>query len=228
MIREKVKKQVWILREKGKTYSEIKRVLGICMPKSTLSDWCRGVKLPIWYDDKIKELNNKSFNKALKIAWASNRKTREDILKSVESEAIKTIAKLDDANLKIILATLYLGEGSKWKSHSGLVLGSSDPNIILLYITLLDRCYGIKYYDLKCRISYRADQDIKRLEAFWSKVTGIPRGNFYKTIPDPRTIGKKTQNKDYKGVCVISCKGANIQLELEQITNLLLKKIKGR
>lgn len=227
MSREGLKKQVRILRGRGKTYSEIKNILGIDIPKSTLSNWCYNVKLPDWYEKKIKELNNRSFNKARKIAWASNKKKREDFLKSVEGEAIKIISRLDEANLKIILAMLYLGEGAKWKGHSGLMLGSSDPNIVLLYILLLNKCYGIKLQELKCRICYRADQNIKKIESFWSKFTGISLSNFYKTKPDPRTIGKKTLKKEYKGVCVITCKGTNIQLELEQITALLLKKLKG-
>lgn len=227
MIREQLKKQVRTLRGEGKTYSEIKNILDISVPKSTLSDWCKNVKLPAWYDEKIKELNNKSFNKARKIAWASNRKKREDFLKSVEGEAMKIVASLDEVNLKIILAALYLGEGAKWKGHSGLMLGSSDPDVVLLYMALLDRCYGIKSRELKCRICYRADQDIKKLEVFWSKITGIPLNNFYKTKPDPRTIGKKTKNKEYKGVCVITCKGADIQLELEQIVKILIKHLRA-
>lgn len=225
MTREQLKKQVRTLRREGKTYSEIKNILDISVSKSTLSDWCKNVKLPTWYDEKIKELNSKSFNKARKIAWASNRKKREDFLKSVEDEAMKIVASLDEANLKIILAALYLGEGAKWKGHSGLMLGSSDPGVILLYMVLLDRCYGIGPHELKCRICYRADQNIKKLEVFWSKTTDIPLNNFYKTKPDPRTVGKKTRNKEYKGVCVLTCKGANVQLELEQIIVILLKKL---
>ncbi len=221
VLREKVRK----LRSSGSTYSEIKKTLKINIPKSTLSSWCQNVKLPSWYGKKIKELNNRNFSKAQKMAWASNRKKREDFLESVKGEAIKNVSHLDEANLKIILATLYLGEGAKWEGHSGLMLGSSNPNIILLYILLLNRCYGIKLQQLKCRICYRADQNIKKLESFWSKITGISRNNFYKTKPDPRTAGKKTLKKDYKGVCVVTCKGANIQLELEQITGLLLKKL---
>ena len=67
--------------------------------------------------------------------------------------------------LKMILSVLYLGEGTKWKGHSGMVLGSSDPNIILLYIKLLEICYGINHKKLKCRVSYRADQNLKSLRA---------------------------------------------------------------
>lgn len=227
MTYKKLKNQARLLRSDGKTYSEIKKILGVNIPKSTLSNWCRNIKLPNWYEEKIKKLNKKNFNKARKIAWANNQKKREDFLKSIENEAIKNISHLNKANLKIILAILYLGEGAKWKGHSGLMLGSSDPNIILLYILLLNKCYGIKIQQLKCRISYRADQNLKNLEYFWSKLTGIPTNNFYKTKPDPRTIGKKTLKKEYKGVCVVTCKGSHIQLELEHITILLLKKIKG-
>jgi len=227
MYGQALKKKARILRSNGKTYSEIKKTLSINIPKSTLSSWCRNVNLPGWYKEKIKKLNNRGFSKAQKIAWASIRKKREDFLKSTEVQAVKIISRLDESNLKIILAMLYLGEGAKWAGHSGLMLGSSDPDIVLLYILLLNKCYGIKIQQLKCRICYRADQNIKKLESFWSKFTGIPRNNFYKTKPDPRTIGKKTLKKEYRGVCVVTCKGSDIQLELEQIANLLLKKLKG-
>ncbi len=120
---------------------------------------------------------------------------------------------------------LHLGEGAKWKSHRGLMLGSSDPDIIRLYIKLLKICYGKKNTDMRCRISYRADQDINELETYWSKITNISRSNFYKTRPDPRTVGKPTKNKDYKGVCVITSSGTDIQLELESIAKIILKNI---
>lgn len=123
---------------------------------------------------------------------------------------------------------LYLGEGSKWKSHRGLALGSSDPQIIKLYIGLLNRCYGLKLEQMKIRVSYRADQNIDLLQNYWSKITKIPKRNFYKTIPDPRTIGKPTKNKQYKGVCVIYCSGTDIQLELELIPKLILQCLSGR
>lgn len=222
-----LRKKATTLRKQGKTYSEIQRKLKKPIPKSTLSYWCKNIKLPSWYNDRIKEINNKNLNRARKIALVINRKKREVFLKSVKSEASKTISSLDERNLKIILATLYLGEGAKWKGHSGLMLGSSDPNIILLYLELLERCYNIKKSEIKCRICYRADQNIKKLEKFWSKITNISLKNFYKTKPDARTFGKKTLKKDYKGVCVLMCKGTNIQLELEQVTNLLLEKLRA-
>ena len=224
ILREKVRE----LRSKGKTYTEIRRVLNVPIPKSTLSNWCQGVILPNWYTDKIREINHKNFTKAQTMAWASIRHKRELFLKKVRQGAIKVLKKFNLENLKIALAMLYLGEGAKWKSHSGLMLGSSDHQIILLYISFLEKCYKIKLSQLKCRISYRADQNIRELEKYWSGITGIPRESFYKTKPDPRTKGKKTKKKDYKGVCVIYCAGSHIQLELGEIAKLLLEELRAR
>ena len=224
IIRAKARK----LRSKGKTYSEIQKILSISMPKSTLSSWCQGVILPDWYYAKIRELNNKNFTRAQAMAHASIKRKRESYLREVRKEATIILKKFNKEGLKIALAMLYLGEGTKWKGHSGLSLGSSDPNIILLYISLLKKCYKIEPKILKCRISYRVDQNITELEKYWSSVTNIPQRNFYKTKPDPRTKGKKTRKIDYKGVCVLTCAGAKIQLELEEITKLLYKKISGR
>ena len=223
ILREKVRK----LRSKGKTYSEIRRALDISIPKSTLSNWCQDVVLPDWYNAKIRELNNKSFKKAQVMAWTSIKRKRELHLRKVRRSASAVLRKFNQEDLRVALAMLYLGEGAKWKGHSGLMLGSSDPNLVLLYILLLKKCYKIRLDQLKCRICYRADQDISELEKYWSAITGVPRENFYKTKPDPRTKGRKTKKVDYKGVCVLTCAGAKIQLELEEIARLLLQKLRA-
>ena len=219
-----IKAQVRKLRSKAYTYSEIMETLNISVPKSTISNWCHDVILPAWYQKKIDKLNVKSFSKAQKMAWVSNKMKRERFLRGLVRHNDHLIKKLGDKDvLKMLLSILYLGEGSKWKSHSGLVLGSSDPNIILLYMRLLSICYDITPKSLKCRISYRADQNIDYLQKYWSHITTIPLKNFYKTIPDPRTIGKPTKKKDYMGVCVVSCGGTHIQLELEAIPKIILR-----
>lgn len=217
---EKIKK----LRSKGKTYSEIKNILNLQIPKSTLSSWCGNIALPSWYENKIKELNLANFRRAQQLALVANKLKLENLVRRLKlnNQVLKRYLK-DKNILKMLLAILYLGEGSKWKSHSGLMLGSSDPDIVLLYLRLLRSCYGLFSEQLKCRISYRADQDLKTLERYWSDLTGIPIQNFYKTIPDPRTVGKPTKKLDYKGVCVIMSGNTAIQLELELIPKILLK-----
>lgn len=223
-----LRERVIILRKKGKTYSEIQREVKVLIPKSTLSSWCRKIILPYWYRKKIAAINNINIVKAQNIAQLQNKKKRDGFLKKIRTEANIVLKRFNQEGLKIALAMLYLGEGAKWKGHSGLLLGSSGPELVLLYILLLKKCYNIGTDQLKCRISYRSDQDIKELEKYWSGITGIPLKNFYKTKPDPRTKGKKTQKVDYKGVCVITCAGAKIQIELEELAKLLLKNLRAR
>ncbi len=221
------KLQVQNLRSKGKTYTEILKIINLKIPKSTLSKWCESVSLPKWYKNKLKELNELNIGKAQQYAFVQLHKKRREYLEQTHREAGNIFRKFNMSGLKMMLAMLYLGEGSKISGRSGLCLGSSDPNIITLYILLLERCYGILIDKLRCRISYRADQNIKELEKYWSRITGIPLKNFYKTKFDPRTVGKPTKNLNYKGVCVITCAGARIQLELETFPKLLLQKLQG-
>lgn len=221
---KQLKEKVQKLRSKGKTYSEILMVLNIPVPKSTISSWCSDVALPSWYQEKVALINIKNFSKAQRMAWASNKIKRERLLNDLLKNNEHLSKKLHDKDiLKMVLAILYLGEGSKWKFHRGLMLGSSDPDIIRLYIRLLELCYNISSEKLKCRVSYRADQDIDYLQKYWSRITSIPLRHFYKTKPDPRTVGKPTKRKEYKGVCVVTCSGTHIQLELEAIPKLILK-----
>lgn len=75
------------------------------------------------------------------------------------------------------------------------MLGSSEPDIIRLYVKLLKICYGKNNADMRCRVSYRADQDINKAEAYWGKVTNVSRDGFYKTRTDPRTVGNQQKTK---------------------------------
>lgn len=212
------------LRSRGKTYSEIMSALCVKLPKSTMAEWCRGVVLPKSYWKKLDKINKYNYEKAREAAWIANKEKRERFLNELLKNSNNLKNKIRDPGvLKAILATLYLGEGSKWKGHRGLMLGSSEPTIVLLYVKLLEKCYKIKPEQLRFRISYRADQNINMLQKYWARLIGVPLSNFYKTIPDPRTIGKKTKKKDYMGVCVATCAGTHIQLELEEIPKIILK-----
>lgn len=218
LLKERVKK----LRSQGKTYTEIKNILNVQIPKSTLSYWCKNITMPGWYKKKVENLNNKNRHRGREIAILKKKIQLENLLYQIHKENLYLLKKFKDKDVKkMLLAMLYLGEGAKWKSHRGLYLGSSDPKIIQLYMHLLSKCYGIGAEKIKARVCYRADQNLNSLQKFWSRITSIPTKKFYKTKPDPRTIGKVTKNKDYMGVCSLTCAGTKIQLELDAIAKIL-------
>lgn len=217
------RKEVVKLRKLGYTFTEINHKLKAKISKSTISAWCKGVKLPSFYSSKIEKLNCLNRAKGRLIVIRRTKEKQAAFVNSIRKKNHYLIEIFESSReiQKISLAVMYFCEGGKWKSHRGLMLGSSDPKIVLLYINLLDSIYAVKRPSLRARVCYRADQNIDQLETYWSKITGIPTSNFYKTIPDKRTIGKPTKKKEYKGVCVITCAGTKIQLELEEIFKIL-------
>lgn len=222
-MKSKLKLAAIELRRSGKSYNEITSLLKI-HSKGTLSYWLHGLDLSEEAQKIIKEKKESSLKRAQLAAGKKNKELRKIFLDSIERSAWdlgKRIGGNPDS-LKLALAFLYLGEGSKWRSHSGLQLGSSDPEIIELYLRLLERCYGIDRKLLHCYICYRADQNLDTLKRFWVKKIKIPFKNFYSSYPDKRTMGKPTKNPDYKGVCVICGGGTKVQLELEVIPKIVM------
>ncbi|MEK9154717.1 MAG: hypothetical protein AAB596_01445 [Patescibacteria group bacterium] len=218
----KFKIDVINLRKNGKTYSEINRIIGKTIPKSTLSNWCRSIKLSKKQQQKIKKLMENNINKGREIALAVNKEKRRAYLESVKNriEHLQNIAENKDV-AKIMIAMLYLGEGSKTRRGS-IMIGNSDPKIINLFLRLLRYCYYIDEKKFRCTVQCRADQNIKKLEKFWAKITGIPLNQFYNARVDSRTIGQKSRNLDYKGVCRIDYFSADIFNEIMKIIEITI------
>lgn len=216
-----IKKKVIKLREKGKTFTEIKNIIKVDIPKSTLSCWCKDVVLPDYYYKKVELLNISNREKGRKLAVAANKIKRGKYIEEVEYR-IKHLSNglKNKDTAKIALAMLYLGEGAKTK-RGCLMFGNSNPAVISLFLKLLRYCYNIDESKFRCTFQGRADQNIKQLEEFWSKITKIPFSQFYKANIDPRTIGKPSKKMDYKGVCRIDYFSGDIFLELMKIIELL-------
>ncbi len=211
------------IRLEGKTYSDINRELRKKIPKSTLSVWFRNVKLSSHSQRKLRLSITNKLRKAQLKALTINKRRRQKYLDSLLKRNLHLVKEINIATQKLILCTLYLAEGGKYKSTPTLVLGSSNPKIIIFYLNLLRNCYFVSPQKFRVRIQCRADQNIKILEKFWQEITGIPSKQFYPTYIDKRTIGKPTTKPDYKGVCVLTYFSSEIQLELEMLAGSMVK-----
>jgi hypothetical protein len=219
--RREIKEKAIKLRKQGKTYSEIQESLNVVIPKSTLSYWCRGIKLSKKYFERIRKITLRNAQKGREIALVVNRAKREKYLRSVADRNKHLVNVLKNKDIaKIVLAILYLGEGGKNQKGS-LLFGNSDPFVISLFLHLLRFCYDVDERKFRCTLQCRADQNIKKLEKFWSQITKIPLTQFYKARVDPRTIGRPSRKKDYKGVCRIDYLSADLYIELMQIPKII-------
>jgi hypothetical protein len=221
------------LRRQGKTYLEIQTILGSMIPKSTLSYWCSGIILSKDQQKRIDKLRQASNRKARAAAVAARRRKREEFLKKFDDLNAGIALLCNDRRLaKAVLASLYLGEGSK--SGGKMTFGNANPDVISLFLTLLRFCYKLDEAKFRCTLQCRADQDIKKLEEFWQKVTGVPPSQFYGARIDPRSVGKPSRNLSYKGVCRIDYLSVDIFYDIMSVIHLLtseyflIKDNKGR
>lgn len=217
---QELKNKVIELRRAGKTYGEIRKIVG-GISKSTLSCWCGNIKLSKKEKERIGVIVRNKLVRARKLAMEVNKNKRQDYLKSVgdRNRHLADVIKNKDT-AKIALAMLYACEGSKNKRGS-LVFGNSDPIIVGLFLSLLRSCYKIDEAKFRCTLQGRADQNVQELEKFWSKVTGISLKQFYKAQIDKRSIGKPTKKLNYKGVCRIDFFSGDIFQELKSIVEII-------
>lgn len=228
MIKKTVRIRIRKLRAKGMTYSEICHKIGREIPKGTMSYICKDVSMSPKYIIRYKTVLKKRNEVARSVALIAIAKKQKARFEQIQANASEVIAQGIEVNYeKLCLAILYFAEGSKYKSYRGLALGSADPDILRLYMSLLVRCYKKNRDDFRARIQHRSDQDSKMLIEYWRKQLDIPSSAFYLSYADKRTLNKPTINTSYKGVCVISCSGADIQLELDAIARLYSKTIWG-
>ncbi len=220
----KLKLSAQRLRVEGRSYGEIQNILGARIPKSTLSDWCVGIALPEKDKKRLQTKNYVNLRKGRERVLRELREKKKDFVRELENTNKTLLKKVDRDTAKMLLAVLYLGEGAK--REGSLMLGSSDPGIIILFLNLLNTCYGITRDRVKCRVSYRVDQSIGELTKYWAEITGVIAKSFYKTIPDARTVKSATKKVDYKGVCVVYISdSAKVHKELEVVANLLMGKV---
>lgn len=223
---ELIIKEVRRLRSMGMTYAEIRKLVNLPIPKSSLSHICRYVELPQDYVEVIQKLNKHNLNKARLISAASRQLKRQRFHEDLKRINLPIAEKIKDRNTaKIALSMLCLGEASKSKSKTSFYLGSSDYRIIKLFLNLLKFCYEFKPEKVRCTVQCRADQDTDSLERYWQKVTAIPKENFYKSRIDPRTIGKPTVKAEYMGVLKVDYFDREIQLDLESLADLVYNRI---
>jgi len=211
------------LRKSGKSIRFIEGKLGI--PKSTLSGWFKNIEL----STKQKKVLKDNWNKSLVIArsravlWHNQQKeNRIKIAKEEASDLLKKLNTSDNNILDIALAFLYLGEGFKKSTETGI--GNSDPLILKFFVSVLGKNYKIVPARIKCELHLRADQNPNEMRNYWSRTLGIPIENFKSTSIDYRTKGTVTY-PHYKGVCVLRCGNIAIQRKLVYFSEIFCKKI---
>lgn len=210
---KKIEKQKAInLRLKGKSYSEIKKNLGV--NKSTLSGWLKDYPLP---EDKMRELrdNNPKRIENFRNTMANKRRNR---LEKVFLKVKKDISKINSRDLFIGGLFLYWGEGSK-RDRGGISFTNTNPAMIKFFIKWLELMgYGRNL--LKVNLHLYADMDSEKQINFWSKELHISKEKFRKPYIKEKKLSEiKYKNGFGQGTC-------SVILEKQEVNDYILSALR--
>ena len=176
MTKVEIKIKAVDMRKAGHSYNHIAQI--VCVSKSTLCLWLADVPY-----SPNKETIARIGNARAASGLAKSRMKQASIQKARE-EASGTIGKVSQRDLFMLGLGLYIGEGAK--STSSVRFSNSDPAAINLMIRWFIDALGLKKKNLRLRIHLYPDCDEKSSLQYWSRMTTIPREQFYKTSIDRR------------------------------------------
>lgn len=163
-------------RKRGYSYGMIVKKLGL--PKSTLSNWLK--ELPYSPNKAVVRRIGLARSKS---AQYKNRQKLASI-KEARNLARKEIGAFTKRDFLIFGTSLYLGEGSK--SAEVVQISNSNPRVIRFMVKWLEKVCGLKKVNFIIELHLYPDNNIEKSVAYWSKMTGVPEGQFSKTQIDKR------------------------------------------
>lgn len=191
------KNQALKLRLEGQTYGEIRVVLGI--PKSTQSGWFKNLKLSPETRRILKEKQTRglvALDKFNTQRTSTIQRENESIRITFETR-VKT---LETKNLMLIGAALYWAEGYKNFNQKGsgypyISFANSDPKMILIFLTFLEKILNINKNKIKGRILIHPHLSMEVALKFWQNLTKIPKKNLraYRAL-SRASNGKRPRN----------------------------------
>ncbi len=191
------------MREKGKSYNDIKKEL--CLSKSTISLWCRDVKLTS--QQKAALLHSSKRMIAQQLGARANHEKREKEIAFVRNTAKREIVNLTTGAFKVAGAMLYWAEGTKTQSAA---VSNSDPRIIKFMVRWFDKFFQVTPEQFTAHLHIHYGNDENKIKKFWSTLTGIPLKNFGKSFIKPRGTGHRT-NILPNGIIKIRVKGVGTE-----------------
>jgi predicted transcriptional regulator len=215
----KDKKEALQLRSLGKSYSEIKNILGV--PKSTLSDWLRKTQ----WSKKIKRILAEKAQEKNTIRLRNLNKIRGEHLARLYREA-RNEAREEFEYFKLYPTfisgiALYWGEGDKLSRHL-IRIGNIDPLMIRIFVEFLCEVCGIPKKAIRAYVLLYPDLDPNKCKDFWIKKSGLSAENFNKCVV---IRGRHKTRRIPYGVCYVSVSSTYLKEKMRIWLTLLPKEL---
>ena len=170
------------LRKKGKSINEISQELK--MPKSTVSVWCRNIKLA---PKQIERLANRQESGSYKGRMKFLERIRRERLYQVAKlrrEGLREIGEINKRDLFIAGIAMYWSEGVTALSDDGVSFSNSDFRMLLFMLEWFKNICGVsnERFKVQIRVNQIHKSRAEAIKKFWSETLNIPPIQFTKTI----------------------------------------------
>ena len=183
---------VFSLRRQGESISEIMKTTGLS--KSTVSYWCRKVKLTAEQKNNLVRKMIAGGKKGSILGAFANRRKKEISIEEAKIWANNNFMKISSREFFFSGIALYWAGGSKSYSEN-MSFVNSDPKMVKFMYEWFRNIFGVKRKDFIVRVSInQIHQDrLDKVLKFWENLLDLPQDNFRKTI-----LIKTKQKKIYK------------------------------
>ncbi|MDP3875115.1 MAG: hypothetical protein Q8Q22_01170 [bacterium] len=183
------KEQARVLRKNGHSINQIIKETGFS--KASISLWVRDIVLTQAQKNRI-SLRGRSIESIEKrrINRLFNENKKRQI---IINEAKKDFTNISLDQLKLIGIILYLGEGGK-TGRSMVRLANSDPLVIKMMMRFLREICNVPDNKFRASIHTFEHANVEQTEKYWSKISGIPSSQFFKTYIKPSVASLQKRN----------------------------------
>jgi len=189
------------LRKKGRTYSDIAELLGVS--KSSLSLWLRNI--PFTLSDDVR---NRRRLASLRNSQVLHRRKIQRV-SQIMTAAKEEISNIEPYELKLLGAMAYWTEGSKTKD-SLVKFTNTNPKFIKFGLKWLREVCNVSEEKLRVHLRIHHDLDRRKIEQYWSKITGIPLSRFHRTTFKTSSSNGKRYNRLEYGIATITVCDTNL------------------
>lgn len=190
------------LRKGGLSYPTILKTVNVS--RSTLSLWLRDIELTPQQQKKL------LIGREISRYAAAKKKKELRVLKTKEiiKSSKEDVPNLVGSSLFTTGLALYWAEGTKNSSES-VRFANSDENMIKIIMRWFREVCSVPEKKFRIQIHMHELHCRSDLEKFWSKITGIPHNQFYKTYIKKTSLGQR-RNILYNGTCSITVSNKNL------------------
>lgn len=197
-------RQALALRKEGKSYSQIKKELGVS--KGTLSRWLHKYPLSKSQLDKLLFKNERRierFRETMRL------KRRRRLKKIYKREARKWLP-LSKRELFLAGLFLYWGEGGKTLPTT-TILSNTNTQVIKLYLYWLIKCLKVDKKKIRVKLHLYKDMNEEKATSYWAKELGLQLKQFRKSYIKQTKLSGLTYKGFGHGTCNVIVEGVALK-----------------